>query len=612
MMRVVAMAFGVVVFSVAAIGADENTAGSSIRVGTSAMGGVTLHVVDFTSLPDLATCCPRFRDGSGLGAAAVVWGEYPFAGSVVAGLRAGLSWFGGTLRSLERKPILVDDTPREAVIQHSLGSTFRAMRWDGYLGVRTSDVLDVFVGVGTELIQRAEVNVQEELVQPERGTFENGQRVRNQQRAWLSSSTRAMLSGIAGMRFSIPLDAVRRWLLVPELNFRYGLDPVVQSNQWYIYSVSVGVGVAFEPIPYRHQLQQPTVPEQESQQLLPLDASIVAYGVGADGEQIPLRLVPIERRRWVPLYPTIYTDGVRIAERYVLPLSSDDRSWKTTLSSLLGGYYAILPIVAERLRTSDAILEINGYDAQSVAIARQRAEYVARYFQAIFGVPPNRLRIRGQVDERDTVGRVVLDGPAMLFAPIEYRDTVRQILPAMLRLRPATNGVQLLRRWSLRLRQGELVLAVREGEGGLPLRIDIPLKSELLRGGLPLHAEVSVEGIDGDRASAQVAITLDTVPLEQQISSIVEYFFFANTRLTAATLEQLVAPFREHIEDITIVVYGHSLESDDAVEHYRRTLSEAGLPTPRLVQEEPLYRPITPERILYGHLLSVRMHLSSR
>lgn len=598
--------------------ATPDDSARTVRIGAGLMGGVSVHVADFSSLPELQSCCPRFRDGSGLAAATTLWGEYPIGSSLALGLRIGAAWFGGALRSLERKPVLVDDTPTDAVIQHTLQSQFRAMRWEGYLGVRASTLLDVYLGVGTDLLQTADASIAEELVQPAQGTFENGQRVRNTQRATLASSTRSMASLIAGMRFTVGLDPQRRWSLVPELTFRYGLDPVVRTNPWYLYSVLVGIGIAFEPVPYRFQPQPPPSTEPLEQPLppRPLEASIVAYGVGAGREQLPLRLVRQARLRVMPLYPVLYTDGgSELPERYVLPLSPDDTAWRATLQSPLAAYYALLPILAERLRTRDDTLTITGYDARSVARARQRAEFVARYLHAIWKVPAERLRILARADERDTTARILLDGSVQLFAPLENRDTVQQIQPLLLRLRPATNGAQPLRRWSVQLRQDSILLALQEGSGGLPLRLDIDLaeQSDRLREDLPLSARVTVESTQGTQVTAETMIpiehTTDAAEPAAPPTSAVEYFFFPDERPTAAFVQHLAATYRHRLRDLAIITYGgHSQEINDAVEHLRRLLLDAALPEPRLRNQPPLYRPITPERVIYGQMIVVSVH----
>ncbi|MDZ7379343.1 MAG: hypothetical protein ONB06_08350 [candidate division KSB1 bacterium] len=577
------------------------------------MGGVTLHVADFPSLPELPSCCPQFREGSGLGSAAILWGDYPLLGSVHLGARIGVSSFGGVLRALEQKPVLVDDTPTEAVIQHSLATQLRSMRWEGYVGVRASTVLDVYVGVGTDLLQHATGNIREELVRPERGTFENGQRTRNNRSATLTSAIRSMTSVIAGMRFWIPLDSSRRWSLVPELSFRYALNPLVRTQQWYVYSVLVGAGIAFESVPL------PSVPASLPPPVavsppLPLGASIVAYGVSGSREQLPLRVEEHRRTRIIPLLPVVYIDGLAPAPRYVMPSSMDEHTWKATLSSPLGAYYAILPIIAERLRQHSDTLTIVGVDGQSASRARQRAEYLARYLHAIWKIPSHQLRIAVRLDEHDTTARIVFEASQRLLVPIEHWDTVRRIVPPLLRLRPATNGAEPLERWTIRLWQDSTDLVFRSGRGGLPLRIDVELalQSDRLRTDLPLTVRLDVESTAGNRAWAEERIPIEYVPIasagQHDQVAIAEYFFFPTDRLPSQAARALAAEYRARLRDLAIVRYGSSLELDDAAAQLQQQLVSAGFPPPRIERRESLYRPITPERALYGKMLAVEIH----
>lgn len=581
----------------------------SVRIGVLGAGGITIHGADFSSLPELPTCCPRFRDGSGLATAGTLWGEYPVFGSVVVGLRLGLAQFAGTLRALERKPVLVDDTPTDAIIQHTLEAHFRSMRWEGYVGVSGSQLVDLYVGAGTDLVQQADASIREELVQPSVGTFENGRRVRNERSTTLESSTRSMASLLAGARFSIPLGKSQQWWLIPELSFRYALDPVARQQQWYVYSVLVGVGLAYAPIELPRLKQQPSLEPSKEEVLPPFGASLVAYGIAGTQEQLPLRMDVHSRRRILPLLPVLYMDGAEIPERYIVPESPQDTSWSAALHSPLGAYYALLPIVGRRLRSGTDTLTLVGFDGRSLAIARRRAEYIARYFQSIWNVPGKRLRIRGSVDEHDTAARVLFEGSKQLLAPIEVEDTVRTIIPPTLRIRPATNGAEPLRQWTIRLWQDSLEIARRSGSGGLPLKLDVDLSTfaDRLHPDAPLLLELEAISTRGSRAVAQEQVPLAFQQPSAQRSAEVEAFYFPAALPTNEALLELAERYRSTLQECTITAHGSTSDVSSAAQILREMLVEAGFPPPSIEQQEELYQPITPERAQYARLLVLRI-----
>lgn len=588
-----------------------SSAQRSIRIGVLGFGGITVHGADFSSLPELPSCCPRFRDGSGLTTAGMLWGEYPAFGSVIIGLRMGLAQFAGTLRALERKPVLVDDTPTDAVIQHTLDAHFHTMRWEGYLGVRGLQLVDLYVGAGTDLVQQADASIREELVQPSTGTFENGRRVRNERSSALESSTRSMASLVAGARFSIPLGKTQQWWLIPELNFRYALDPVARQQQWYVYSVLVGVGIAYAPIELSPR-QEPTIVTPKEESLPPLAASIVAYGVSGTTEQLPLRMEEHPRRRILPLLPVLYMDDEEIPERYIVSESQEDTSWYAVLYSPLSAYYALLPIVGRRLHSSTDTLTLVGFDKRSLAIARRRAEYIARYFQSRWNIPGKRLRVRALVDERDTAARVLFQSGGRLFAPLEIGDTIRHIIPSILRIRPATNGAELLRQWTIHLAQDSLEIARRSGNGGLPLKLDVDLSpyGDRLRPDVPLLLDLEAIGAHGTRAVAREHVPLTMLSLHQPDAArvaVVEAFYFPTALPTKEALEELAERYSTRVQECVIVAHGTMPEVTSAAHTLAKMLVEAGFPPPSIEQQELLYQPSTPERVQYGQLLVVRI-----
>ncbi|MCS7000647.1 MAG: hypothetical protein RML15_06965 [Bacteroidota bacterium] len=591
----------------------EDTTGSSIRIGASALGGITLHVADFSSLPELPSCCPQFREGSGLSAGAAVWGEYAIGSNFSLGLRIGIARFAGMLRALERKPVLLDDTPTDAVIQHSLSTQFHSMRWEGYLDVRASQVLDVYLGIGTDLIQFAEGNIREELVQPDRGTFENGSRTRNERSASLVGTVRSMPSLTAGMRFSIPLGTLQQWSLMPELCFRYGLEPIARTQQWYVYSVLVGIGIAFEPVRFRPSPSPPPPAVEPPETPLTLAASIIAYGVANTREHVPLRIEEQRRHRIIPLLPVIFAENSEIPERYLLPTSATDSSWISTLSSPLAAYYALLPILGQRLRSTTDTCTIVSIDPRSIALARRRAEYVARYLQAIWKIPSARLRITTRTDDRDTIARILLECSSHTLRPVVHVDTVRILVPSVLRLRPATNGAAPLDRWVIRLIQDSTDIAIRTGRGGLPLRVDVDLASygERLKPGRPLLVRLEVESTAGSRAWAEELIPLEFAHLntlqQSERTAVAEYFLFPSDQLSADSARALAARYHGRLEEVTIVAYGNSPAVEEAIRSTTTALIQAGFSAPRVERHEPLYRPFSPERKQYSELIAIQL-----
>lgn len=584
----------------------------SVRVGILGAGGVTIHGADFSSLPELPTCCPRFRDGSGLTTTGMLWGEYPVWKSLVLGVRMGVAQFAGILRALERKPVLVDDTPTEAVIQHSLDAQFRAIRWESYVGVRASPLVDLSIGVGTDLIQQATATTKEELVQPNIGTFENGRRIRNERTSELESSTRSMVSLLASVRFSIPLGRSQQWWFVPELSFRYALDPLMRQQQWYVYSVLVGAGIAYAPVTLQSFHKPEPEPVRTEPALPALAASIVAYGVGSTQEPVPLRIEEHLRQRVFPLLPVLYMNGMELPERYVLPESSDDTSWYRLLSSPLGAYYALVPIVATRLRERGDTLKLVGIDAQSATAARRRAEYIARYLQAIWKIPARQLRVQGRIDERDTTARVILEGNEQLFAPVEYTDTARTVTPPILRVRPATNGAELLRQWMVRVVQDSLEIARYAGNGGLPLRLDVDLSSSLerLHTDAPLRIELDVESVGGSRADAAELVPLTMNRLDRAFREVTaerELYYFPTRLPHRDSITTFIERYRNRLRDYAIVAYGNSLDIEEALSNLQRYMSNGGLPNPRIERRDSLYRAYTPERVWYSQLVAVTL-----
>lgn len=223
-----------------------------IRFGGFLGGGYDIHSANFTSLRGVPNCCPVFEGGSGNGFQVQGVVEVPFSSEFFLATRIGYTVRSGTLQKDESTTLFVNNQPSNGVFRHTMELNNPQIMIDILPHYTLFGKLSVFAGVSAGIQLSPTFNQRETIAVPEFGsTFadSNGnnsnQRIRNQFSGALPDANPLQLGVMAGMGYTIPLNASTSLLARPEVSIRIPLTSYASTVSWNATAFQVGISILY-------------------------------------------------------------------------------------------------------------------------------------------------------------------------------------------------------------------------------------------------------------------------------------------------------------------------------------------------------------------------------
>lgn len=276
-----------------------------------------------------------------------------------------------------------------------------------------------------------------------------------------------------------------------------------------------------------------------------ITARLAAAGVDKGIEEVPatLRIEEFLRTSAHPLLGYVFFEegSAEIPERYIAFAPAGAALFEPQDlfgEDAMGIAHNILNIVGHTMtRTPSATLTITGTNADAGVekgnrgLSRSRAEAVKSYLAGVWGIAPERLIVAERdlpalpSNTKTTEGlqenrRVELtsNDPSVIDIFIA-QDTTRTASPPMIRFRPEVASTGTVASWTIRARQGEMLLKEITGSGAPPAVIDWALEEEqksIPRFTAPLH--VTLEAVDdaGYRTTSEETLETDVLTIRRK------------------------------------------------------------------------------------------------
>lgn len=481
-----------------------------VRTRYGLFGGVNLalHTASFTALPGFPNCCPEFRSGFGLNPAVEGIFEIPLSNSLALSLRAGFDPYGADLSRDEVTTVEQDGEAVETTIVHEIRSNINTIGVAALVAMPVGDRLRVLGGLRTGLVIGADFVGDERLSdESTRGTFENGERVRNEYEGDIPGASSLLAGPTIGVSYDLPLNTEGTWLAVPEISGTFGLLPVSSDVSWNAHSLRVGVAIVRSP---RKRIEAPnppiiamtpppglvTAPERE-----PIVASVSAAGISADGRlepEVNLRVEEVVAAEVRPLLgylffnesnadlPTRY-GRISSVERELFEPEEIDRDDPMAVQ------LRSLDVIGFRMtNATQATIEIVGTNdgaSESIALSQERADEAKEYLVDRWGIDPSRITTSARGLPARPSNPEVADGQAenrrieiassdrSILAPVRLVDTIRRATPPTIRFSPTVTSGEVAS-WSIVAEQNGEELKRIDGVGTPPAQVDWTIDTE--------------------------------------------------------------------------------------------------------------------------------------
>lgn len=468
------------------------------KFGFFAGYGANLHFTNFKQLPEIPCCSPSFKFGWAWGYEFGLLADYfVFEDWFVSG-RVSLLQSNGFFTKQEPTTVIIDGVSQNGIFEHQLDTWFKNLN----LEFKANHSLDYFIwysaGLGLSFPLTHTFQQKEVIVEPsDRGTFNNGLRVRNEYAGDIQR-VRAFIPyltiGVAGEFRAHKRDL---FFLYPEINLKYMFISPISGTKWNSLFLRAGLAVKFrEPIPPPPPPPPPVDPplfELPSPFEPPTISASIKYKIydssGYVRNNIPIRIEDFVSYNMKPLLTYIFFDhnSDKIPERYVKLTPEQTKTFGLKqLGSLdvLQTYYHILNIVGKKLKETKESKVIlvgtnsgKGEEKNNLDLSNRRAKAVKDYLVNVWGIEPDRIEVQArnlpmepsnpddpQGEEENRRVEIITDD-IRITEPIFSVDTIRKVEKLKITFYPKyQTGVE-LKKWSLFIKQNGEIVKTFQGEG---------------------------------------------------------------------------------------------------------------------------------------------------
>lgn len=438
------------------------------RYGAFIHFNLNQHIGNFDSIPDVSTCCPKFKDGSGTGISAGLLYEYPVARNWFLGGRAGYYMRNGKFTVDENKTVNLNGEVANGVFEHTLDTKLSIIGIEPMVGFWFLDELFVHGGFQVGFVNLTKhFEHTEKILQPSTGTYENNLRERLVQSGNLQDVSGIHFSLLAGLSYELPLNKDRTFLLAPEVFYTLGLTNNVKDISWKINTLRLGAALKYSPMIV-------SAPKTI------LTGTINATSVDSKGLESPVVTIKVEEflsSNLKPLLSYVFFDenSSTLPSRYRKLKPTDTKNFTVDQLHNLDAvetYYYVLNIIGKRmLENPDAKIAIDGCnsnsgpEANNQELSRKRAETVRDYLLNTWGITSDRMILNkrnlpqepSNIKEPDGIAenrRVeITTNKWEILAPVASKDTFRITSPPAVRFKMTSKADAGIKEWNVKASQ---------------------------------------------------------------------------------------------------------------------------------------------------------------
>ncbi|MBM2816162.1 MAG: hypothetical protein HW421_2924 [Ignavibacteria bacterium] len=221
------------------------------------------HLADFSKLPGVPNCCPRFRTGSGNGFTFGGLFEMPLNDDFLLGIRLSYTNLDADLSEPETSWISVDSILTPAELKHDISGKLANIGIEPMINFRLFSDMFAHIGFRLGFVTVKSFSQVETISKPvNTGTFVDslgrdlGTRTRNTASADIPQAASIYFAGLLGASYELPLNSKKDLMLVPEVFLNYGFNDIIPDTKWKASAFRVGLAVKYTPIPKENIIER--------------------------------------------------------------------------------------------------------------------------------------------------------------------------------------------------------------------------------------------------------------------------------------------------------------------------------------------------------------------
>lgn len=243
-------------FAAVSRGAESETVPARhVYVGAYGHLNFNFHHADFSALPGLFSCCPKFESGSGIGPAFGILAEFPLKPKLFLGARLGYSVMNGKLTRDEvigntYAETSVSDPTTQVKVEHSIDGKLACIAIEPQVIYNFFNHFTGSLGLKGTILTTKNFTQKEKITSPNNVVFKNnGQTSRTLYNDVKIPDAKSFVPALTlGAAYNFALS--NGLLIAPEARFEVPFTNIT-SVSWKVSTLAAGVAVKYPLIPQK-------------------------------------------------------------------------------------------------------------------------------------------------------------------------------------------------------------------------------------------------------------------------------------------------------------------------------------------------------------------------
>jgi outer membrane protein OmpA-like peptidoglycan-associated protein len=237
---------------------------SEDKYGLTLGASYNKHLVNFSHLPEIPSCCPKYSSGDGFGFFSSAF--YSIGISDYLDIQSDLGFQTSNSKFFyeEIKPVRLGNEVKDGTFSHSIDLSLNSF----YLA--TTSFLNLFdkfrfgTGVWFAYSFSGEAVQSEQILRPDGIIYENGKRIRDEYSGNIPDFIPFRLAFTLNLDYKLPFSLFNRFRLIPRLSYYYDIIPLIKNYDWSTHYLNFSLSFYYKTDKIEPEIRKETVFEVDT------------------------------------------------------------------------------------------------------------------------------------------------------------------------------------------------------------------------------------------------------------------------------------------------------------------------------------------------------------
>ncbi|MCX7737762.1 MAG: OmpA family protein [Candidatus Kapabacteria bacterium] len=234
---------------------------SEDKYGITLGGSYNKHLVDFSHLPEIPSCCPKYSSGDGLGFFVSVFYSYHIADFFNIQSDLGFQTSSSKFLYEEIKPVRVGNEVKDGSFEHSIDLGMNSAYFAPTAYLSLIDNFRFGTGLWLAYTFSEKVIQKEQILKPDGIIYENGKRIRDEYSGSLPDFIPFRLAFTINLDYELPFSIAKNFHLIPRFSYYYDVIPLVKNYDWSTHYLNFSVSIYYKPEKIEPEIRKESIIE---------------------------------------------------------------------------------------------------------------------------------------------------------------------------------------------------------------------------------------------------------------------------------------------------------------------------------------------------------------